>query len=67
MTEELLRRGFKVFGVAPSGEIRSIADAGDALAFNARFAIPRWPSNLVACRAERGEWLERKLCGEGAA
>jgi FkbM family methyltransferase len=67
VTDELLRRGFKVFGVAPSGEIRSIADAGDALAFNTRFAIPRWPSNLVACRPERGEWLERKLCGEGAA
>jgi FkbM family methyltransferase len=67
VTEELLRRGFKVFGVAPSGEIRFIADAGEALAFNARFAIPRWPSNLVACRPERGEWLERKLCGEGAA
>jgi FkbM family methyltransferase len=65
VTEELLRRGFKVFGVAPSGECRTIANVGEALAFNARFAIPRWPSNLVACRPERGGWLERKLRGGG--
>jgi len=61
VTEELLRRGYAVFGVAPSGECRRIGSVEEAIRFNADFTIPRIPSNLVACRPDRADWLERKL------
>jgi hypothetical protein len=63
VTEELLRRNYVVFGVAPSGEHCRIGNGADAKAFNARNALRGSPSNLVACAAHRAELVEAKLRG----
>lgn len=64
VTSELLRREYRVFGVAPSGQWRAVGNVDDAIAFNRGFALPGWPSNLVACRSERAQLVERKLSAD---
>lgn len=61
VTKYVLGQNLRVFGVSPSGEHVGISSVDEALAFNSRISLPRWPSNFVACWPAQAAAVERQL------